>query len=62
MSSSFCTGSSFCSFGMHKLMIKRAEGDALPQLLETRNCYFVLKVFTSLSVTPPFPSLATTFQ
>ncbi len=24
--------------------------------------YFVLNMFTSLSVMPPFPSLATTFQ
>jgi hypothetical protein len=42
---------------------KKAEGGKAPLSLKKQvRAYFVLNVLTSLSDTPPFPSLATTFQ
>ncbi len=42
------------------IALKKKPGEELPP--PALICYFVLNVLTSLSVTPPFPSLATTFQ
>ncbi len=63
MNGSICIDSSICT-GIFIIAAKEKTGGVKPPPV-VRSCsisYIVLNALTSLSVTPPFPSLATTFQ